>query len=77
MLLDDVIGGIETKVGLPDSAEDLRRAAGVRDHIGRDVAMTRNLTTDLAADLRADRGRCAPPWPGCRPRGWWRPRPQP
>jgi len=28
------IGGIKIKVGLPDSKEDLRRVAAVRDHIG-------------------------------------------
>ncbi|MFP3468315.1 enolase C-terminal domain-like protein, partial [Leifsonia sp. SIMBA_070] len=33
------IGGIKIKVGLPDSAEDLRRVAGVREHIGPDVPL--------------------------------------
>lgn len=33
------MGGIKIKVGLPDSAEDLRRVAAVRDHIGWDVPL--------------------------------------
>jgi len=33
------IGGIKIKVGLPDGREDLRRVAGVREHIGEDVPM--------------------------------------
>ena len=37
--LEEGIGGIKIKVGLPDSAEDLRRVAGVREHIGRDVPL--------------------------------------
>jgi L-talarate/galactarate dehydratase len=32
--LEDGIGGIKIKVGLPDSAEDLRRVRAVREHIG-------------------------------------------
>jgi L-alanine-DL-glutamate epimerase-like enolase superfamily enzyme len=37
--LEAGIGGVKIKVGLPDSAEDLRRVAGVRAHIGGDVPM--------------------------------------
>jgi L-alanine-DL-glutamate epimerase-like enolase superfamily enzyme len=37
--LEEGIGGIKIKVGLPDSAEDLRRVAGVREHIGADVPL--------------------------------------
>ncbi|PYI66910.1 enolase [Arthrobacter livingstonensis] len=33
------IGGIKIKVGLPDSAQDLRRVAAVREHIGPDVPL--------------------------------------
>src|SRR3954447_5868272 len=32
--LEDGIGGIKIKVGLPDSAEDLRRVRAVREHLG-------------------------------------------
>ncbi len=34
--LEDGIGGIKIKVGLPDSAEDLRRVRAVREHLGDD-----------------------------------------
>ncbi|WP_017611221.1 L-talarate/galactarate dehydratase [Nocardiopsis xinjiangensis] len=37
--LDEGIGGIKIKVGLPDNAEDLRRVRGVREHIGEDVPL--------------------------------------
>ncbi|GAA3665972.1 mandelate racemase/muconate lactonizing enzyme family protein [Arthrobacter ginkgonis] len=37
--LEAGIGGIKIKVGLPDGREDLRRVAGVREHIGEDVPM--------------------------------------
>ncbi|WP_129660147.1 L-talarate/galactarate dehydratase [Rothia uropygialis] len=37
--LEEGIGGIKIKVGLPDSAEDLRRVAAVREHIGPDVPL--------------------------------------
>lgn len=37
--LDEGIGGIKIKVGLPDSKEDLRRVAGIREHIGWDVPL--------------------------------------
>jgi L-talarate/galactarate dehydratase len=32
--IEDGIGGIKIKVGLPDSTEDIRRVRGVREHIG-------------------------------------------
>ncbi len=35
--LEDGVGGIKIKVGLPDSAEDLRRVRAVREHLGDDV----------------------------------------
>jgi len=34
--LEEGIGGIKIKVGLPDSAEDLRRVRAVREHLGDD-----------------------------------------
>nr|WP_308252895.1 mandelate racemase/muconate lactonizing enzyme family protein [Pseudonocardia sp. ICBG601] len=37
--LDEGIGGIKIKVGLPDSAEDLRRVAAVREHLGDGVPL--------------------------------------
>jgi L-alanine-DL-glutamate epimerase-like enolase superfamily enzyme len=37
--IEEGIGGIKIKVGLPDSAEDLRRVRAVRDHIGDDVPL--------------------------------------
>ncbi len=37
--LEDGIGGIKIKVGLPDSAEDLRRVRAVREHIGDGVPL--------------------------------------
>ena len=37
--LADGIGGIKIKVGLPDSAEDLRRVRAVREHIGDGVPL--------------------------------------
>ncbi|WP_017577026.1 L-talarate/galactarate dehydratase [Nocardiopsis kunsanensis] len=37
--LDEGIGGIKIKVGLPDNTEDLRRVRGVREHIGEDVPL--------------------------------------
>jgi L-talarate/galactarate dehydratase len=37
--LADGIGGIKIKVGLPDSAEDLRRVRAVREHIGDAVPL--------------------------------------
>jgi len=37
--LAEGIGGIKIKVGLPDGAEDLRRATAIREHLGPDVPM--------------------------------------
>ncbi|GAA1453003.1 mandelate racemase/muconate lactonizing enzyme family protein [Nesterenkonia lacusekhoensis] len=37
--VEEGIGGIKIKVGLPDSAEDIRRVRGVREHIGDDVPL--------------------------------------
>jgi L-alanine-DL-glutamate epimerase-like enolase superfamily enzyme len=37
--LEEGIGGIKIKVGLPDSAEDLRRVRAVREHLGDDAAL--------------------------------------
>jgi len=56
-LLAEGIGGIKIKVGLPDSAEDLRRVAGVREHIGWDVPLMvdANQQWDRATALRMGR----------------------
>jgi L-talarate/galactarate dehydratase len=55
--LDDGIGGIKIKVGLPDSKEDLRRVAGIREHIGWDVPLMvdANQQWDRATALRMGR----------------------
>ncbi|WP_420179553.1 L-talarate/galactarate dehydratase [Paenarthrobacter sp. TA1.8] len=55
--IDEGIGGIKTKVGLPDSKEDLRRVAGVREHIGWDVPLMvdANQQWDRATALRMGR----------------------
>lgn len=55
--IDDGIGGIKIKVGLPDSKEDLRRVAGVREHIGWDVPLMvdANQQWDRATALRMGR----------------------
>ncbi|WP_017616285.1 L-talarate/galactarate dehydratase [Nocardiopsis salina] len=37
--LDEGIGAVKIKVGLPDNAEDLRRVRGIREHIGDDVPL--------------------------------------
>lgn len=37
--LDSGVGGIKIKVGLPDAAEDLRRVAAVREHLGAGVPL--------------------------------------
>jgi L-alanine-DL-glutamate epimerase-like enolase superfamily enzyme len=57
VLLEEGIGGIKIKVGLPDSAEDLRRVAGIRDHIGWDVPLMvdANQQWDRATALRMGR----------------------
>ncbi|KNH19053.1 mandelate racemase/muconate lactonizing protein [Arthrobacter sp. ZBG10] len=56
-LLAEGIGGIKIKVGLPDSSEDLRRVAGVREHIGWDVPLMvdANQQWDRATALRMGR----------------------
>lgn len=55
--LDEGIGGIKIKVGLPDSTEDLRRVAGIREHIGWDVPLMvdANQQWDRATALRLGR----------------------
>ncbi|WP_166969009.1 L-talarate/galactarate dehydratase [Brevibacterium atlanticum] len=54
--LEDGIGGIKIKVGLPDSAEDLRRVSAVRDHIGDAPLMVdANQQWDRATALRMGR----------------------
>ncbi|MCF3138599.1 mandelate racemase/muconate lactonizing enzyme family protein [Paenarthrobacter sp. AR 02] len=55
--IDEGIGGIKIKVGLPDSKEDLRRVAGIREHIGWDVPLMvdANQQWDRATALRMGR----------------------
>jgi L-alanine-DL-glutamate epimerase-like enolase superfamily enzyme len=55
--LDEGIGGIKIKVGLPDSKEDLRRVAGIREHIGWDVPLMvdANQQWDRSTALRMGR----------------------
>ncbi|WP_102157994.1 L-talarate/galactarate dehydratase [Zhihengliuella halotolerans] len=55
--LADGIGGIKIKVGLPDSAEDLRRVAAIREHLGPDVPLMvdANQQWDRATALRMGR----------------------
>ena len=55
--LEEGIGGIKIKVGLPDSAEDLRRVAGVRGHIGPEVPLMvdANQQWDRSTALRMGR----------------------
>ncbi|MCT9869531.1 L-talarate/galactarate dehydratase [Paenarthrobacter aurescens] len=55
--VNDGIGGVKIKVGLPDSKEDLRRVAGVREHIGWDVPLMvdANQQWDRATALRMGR----------------------
>ena len=55
--IEEGIGGIKIKVGLPDSAEDLRRVAAVREHIGNDVPLMvdANQQWDRATALRMGR----------------------
>ncbi|ALV41470.1 mandelate racemase/muconate lactonizing protein [Pseudarthrobacter sulfonivorans] len=57
VLLEEGIGGIKIKVGLPDSKEDLRRVAGIREHIGWDVPLMvdANQQWDRATALRMGR----------------------
>lgn len=51
------IGGIKVKVGLPDTAEDLRRVRAVREHLGEDVPLMvdANQQWDRATALRMGR----------------------
>ncbi|QFZ19227.1 L-talarate/galactarate dehydratase [Saccharothrix syringae] len=37
--LESGVGGVKVKVGLPDTAEDLRRVAAVREHLGDGVPL--------------------------------------
>lgn len=55
--MDSGIAGIKIKVGLPDSAEDLRRVRAVRDHLGPDVPLMvdANQQWDRATALRMGR----------------------
>lgn len=55
--IEEGIGGIKVKVGLPDTAEDLRRVAGIREHIGWDVPLMvdANQQWDRATALRMGR----------------------
>ncbi|KRE76790.1 L-talarate/galactarate dehydratase [Arthrobacter sp. Soil762] len=57
VLLEEGLGGIKIKVGLPDSKEDLRRVAGIREHIGWDVPLMvdANQQWDRATALRMGR----------------------
>ncbi|MDS2172749.1 mandelate racemase/muconate lactonizing enzyme family protein [Nesterenkonia sp. CL21] len=51
------IGGIKIKVGLPDTAEDLRRVTAVREHLGPDTPLMvdANQQWDRATALRMGR----------------------
>ena len=55
--IEEGIGGIKIKVGLPDGAEDLRRVQAVREHIGNDVPLMvdANQQWDRATALRMGR----------------------
>ncbi|WP_323960081.1 enolase [Arthrobacter sp. JZ12] len=55
--IEEGIGGIKIKVGLPDNAEDLRRLTAVREHIGPDVPLMvdANQQWDRATALRMGR----------------------
>ncbi len=55
--MEEGIGGIKIKVGLPDGAEDLRRVQAVREHIGNDVPLMvdANQQWDRATALRMGR----------------------
>lgn len=55
--IEEGIGGIKIKVGLPDCKEDLRRVAGIREHIGWDVPLMvdANQQWDRATALRMGR----------------------
>jgi len=55
--IEEGIGGIKIKVGLPDNKEDIRRVAAVREHIGDDVPLMvdANQQWDRATALRMGR----------------------
>lgn len=55
--VEEGIGGIKIKVGLPDNHEDIRRVRGVREHIGSDVPLMvdANQQWDRATALRMGR----------------------
>ncbi|GAA4196413.1 L-talarate/galactarate dehydratase [Microbacterium oryzae] len=55
--IEEGIGGIKIKVGLPDSAEDLRRVRAVREHIGDafPLMVDANQQWDRATALRMGR----------------------
>ena len=55
--VEEGIGGIKIKVGLPDTKEDLRRVSGIREHIGWDVPLMvdANQQWDRATALRMGR----------------------
>lgn len=55
--VEEGIGGVKIKVGLPDSAEDIRRVRGVREHIGDDVPLMvdANQQWDRSTALRMGR----------------------
>lgn len=55
--IEEGIGGIKIKVGLPDSTEDLRRVRGVREHIGDQMPLMvdANQQWDRATALRMGR----------------------
>jgi L-alanine-DL-glutamate epimerase-like enolase superfamily enzyme len=55
--IEEGIGGIKIKVGLPESKEDLRRVAGIREHIGPEVPLMvdANQQWDRATALRMGR----------------------
>ncbi|WP_456284774.1 L-talarate/galactarate dehydratase [Microbacterium sp. JZ101] len=55
--IEEGIGGIKIKVGLPDTAEDLRRVRAVREHIGDAVPLMvdANQQWDRATALRMGR----------------------
>ena len=55
--LEQGVGGVKIKVGLPDSAEDLRRVRAVREHLGDDVPfmVDANQQWDRATAMRMGR----------------------
>jgi L-talarate/galactarate dehydratase len=55
--LESGVGGIKIKVGLPDSAEDLRRVRAVREHLGDGVPfmVDANQQWDRATAMRVSR----------------------